>query len=129
VHFFDALVHIFGPPTLNVAHLRDPNRAAGFLVCGRASIRWFLSIDRGDLPSGANGKTTYRSITVNEEEVEFSEGFTDLHTRSYEEIIAGRGFGLDAVRPSIEIVSSFRKAPLEASRGERHPFVDRYLSE
>jgi UDP-N-acetyl-2-amino-2-deoxyglucuronate dehydrogenase len=129
VHFFDALIHIFGPPTMNIVHLHDRNRAAGFLVCGRASIRWFLSIDRADLPVACtNGKTTYRSIAVDEEEVEFSDGFTDLHTRSYEEIVAGRGFGLDAVRPSIEIVSAFRTAPLEARRGERHPFVDKYLS-
>lgn len=128
VHFFDALVHIFGPSTTNIVHLRDHNRAAGFLVCGRASIRWFLSIDRADLPSGANGKTTYRSITIDQEEVEFSDGFTDLHTRSYEEIIAGRGFGLDVVRPSIEVVSAFRTARIEPHRGERHPFTNKYLS-
>lgn len=129
VHFFDALVHVFGPPTMNVVHLRDRNRAAGFLVCGRASIRWFLSIDRDDLPaSGTNGKATYRSITVDEEQVEFSDGFADLHARSYEEIVAGRGFGLDVVRPSIDIVSAIRTAPLEVRRGERHPFVDKHLS-
>jgi UDP-N-acetyl-2-amino-2-deoxyglucuronate dehydrogenase len=129
VHFFDALVHIFGPPVTNIAHLRDRNRAAGFLVCGRASIRWFLSVDRNDLPFGSNGTTTYRSITVDEEEVEFSGGFSDLHTLSYEEIMAGRGFGLDAVRPSIEIVSAFRTLPLEVRRGERHPFAEKYLSQ
>jgi UDP-N-acetyl-2-amino-2-deoxyglucuronate dehydrogenase len=129
VHFFDALAHIFGPPVTNIAHLRDRNRAAGFLVCGRAAIRWFLSVDRNDLPFAANGTTTYRSITVDDEEVEFSEGFSDLHTLSYEEIMAGRGFGLDAVRPSIEIVSAFRTAPLEVRRGERHPFAEKYLSQ
>jgi len=129
VHFFDALAHIFGPPVTNIAHLRDRNRAAGFLVCGRAAIRWFLSVDRNDLPFAANGTTTYRSIIVDEEEVEFSEGFSDLHTLSYEEIMAGRGFGLDAVRPSIEIVSAFRTAPLEVRRGERHPFAEKYLSQ
>jgi len=127
VHFFDLLVHVFGPPTVNVVHLRDCSRAAGFLVCGRASIRWFLSIDRNDLPVGANGESTYRSITVDEEAVEFSNGFADLHKRSYEEIVDGRGFGLDAVRPSIEIVSALRAAPLEARRGERHPMVEKYL--
>ncbi len=129
VHFFDALAHIFGLPTTNIAHLRDRNRAAGFLVCGRASIRWFLSIDRSDLPSDNNGKTTYRSITIDEEQLEFSEGFYDLHTRSYEEITAGRGFGLDEVRPSIEIASAFRTAPLEVRRGERHHFAEKYLSQ
>jgi len=128
VHFFDALVHIFGPASVNIAHLRDRTRAAGFLVCGRASIRWFLSVDRNDLPASAAGETTYRSMVVDGEEIEFSDGFTDLHTRSYEEIIAGRGFGLDVVRPSIDIVSAFRTARIEPSRGERHPFVDKYLS-
>jgi UDP-N-acetyl-2-amino-2-deoxyglucuronate dehydrogenase len=127
VHFFDVLAHVFGPPTMSIAHLRERNRAAGFLVCGRASIRWFLSIDRADLPPGANGKTSHRSITVDGEAVEFCNGFTDLHTRSYEEIVAGRGFGLDTVRPSVEIVSAFRTAPLEARRGERHPLVEKYL--
>lgn len=128
VHFFDALIHIFGPASVNIVHLRDRNRAAGFLVCGRANIRWFLSIDRDDLPQSANGKTTYRSMLIDGEEVEFSEGFTDLHTRSYEEIIAGRGYGLDAVRPSINIVSSFRTSRIEPHRGERHPFVAKHLS-
>lgn len=129
VHFFDALVHIFGPPITNIAHLRDGNRAAGFLGCGRASIRWFLSVDRSDLPLGHNGTTAYRSITVDEEELEFSEGFSDLHILSYEEILDGRGFGLDVVRPSIEIVSAFRTIPLEVHRGERHPFAEKYLSQ
>lgn len=127
VHFFDMLTYVFGPTSLNIAHLRDPQRAAGFLVCGRATIRWFLSVDRGDLPAAAGDKTTFRSITVDGEEVEFSEGFTDLHTRSYEEILAGRGFGIDEVRPSVEIVSAFRSREIDASAGERHAFVERYL--
>ena len=76
----------------------------------------------------ADDKTTYRSITIDDEQFEFSEGFTDLHTRSYEEIIAGRGFALADVRPSVEIVSDFRKAPIELNRGERHPLVARYIS-
>jgi UDP-N-acetyl-2-amino-2-deoxyglucuronate dehydrogenase len=128
VHFFDALVHIFGPASLNISHLRDRDRAAGFLVCGRASIRWFLSVNHNDLPASAAGKRTYRSIVVDGEEVEFSDGFADLHTRSYEEILAGHGFGLEQVRPAIEIVSGFRSARVELHRGERHPFVDRHLS-
>src|SRR6185312_11348520 len=97
------------------------------LECGRAQIRWFLSVDRNDLPENVQGKkTTYRSITVDGEEVEFSDGFTDLHTRSYEEILAGKGYGIDAVRPSIEIVSSFRTKPVELRGGDQHPFVRRY---
>ena len=113
VHFFDMLSFVFGGVRRNEAHLREPERAAGFLECERADVSWFLSVDRNDLPESVKGKkTTFRSITVDDDEVEFSEGFTDLHTRSYEEIVAGRGFGLDEVRPSIDIVSTFRKAPV-----------------
>lgn len=127
VHFFDMLTHVFGPATRNVVHLREAERAAGYLECGRARIRWFLSVDRRDLPAEvAEKKTTYRSITLDGEEIEFSEGFTDLHTRSYEEILAGRGFRIDTVRPSIGIVSDFRGAAVELGCGEQHPFVQRF---
>ena len=127
VHFFDMLSFVFGPAARNEAHLRGPERAAGSLECERADISWFLSIDRNDLPESVKGKkTTYRSITVDGEEVEFSEGFTDLHTRSYEEIIAGRGFGIDEVRPSIDIVSTFRSAPIVRSNGV-HNFAQRAM--
>jgi UDP-N-acetyl-2-amino-2-deoxyglucuronate dehydrogenase len=129
IHFFDMLSYIFGPPTMNVVHLREASRAAGYLRCGRASIRWFLSVDRNDLPpTVTNGKQTFRSITVDDEEMEFSDGFGDLHSRSYEEIIAGRGFGLNDVRSSVSIVSEFRKAPIELYRGKRHPFIARLTS-
>lgn len=129
IHFFDMLQYVFGPPTMNVAHMRDASRAAGYLMCGPASIRWFLSIDRNDLPPGAgNGKATFRSISVDGEQVEFSDGFCDLHVRSYERVLAGRGFGLDDVQPAVEIVSDFRKAPIELARGERHPLVARYIA-
>ena len=125
VHFFDMLSFVFGPPARNEAHMREAERAAGSLECERADVSWFLSIDRNDLPDDVKGKkTTFRSITVDGEEVEFSEGFTDLHTRSYEEIIAGRGLGLDEVRPSIEIVSTFRTAPIAKSDGV-HAFAQR----
>jgi len=108
----------------NHVHLKSPERAAGFLECERADVSWFLSVDRNDLPESVQGKkTTYRSITVDGEEVEFSEGFTDLHTRSYEEVLKGRGFGLDAVRPSIEIVSNFRHHAIETHSGIVHPFA------
>ena len=89
--------------------------------CGRAKIRWFLSVDRKNLPPQAAGKTTYRSVTMDGEEIEFSEGFGDLHTRSYEQIIAGNGFGVDEVRPSVEIVSALRSMPVDPRAGERHP--------
>jgi len=129
VHFFDMLSFVFGPAKRKEAHLREPERAAGFLECARADVSWFLSVDRNDLPAEVQGKkTTYRSITVDGEEVEFSEGFTDLHTRSYEEIIAGRGFGLEDVRASIDIVSAFRQAPLSNGREWQHPSVRRASS-
>ena len=122
VHFFDMLSFVFGPVKRNEAHLREPERAAGFLECARADVSWFLSVDRNDLPLEVQGKkTTFRSITVDGEEVEFSEGFTDLHTRSYEEIVAGRGFGLDEVRASIDIVSMFRNAHVSSGHEWRHP--------
>lgn len=124
VHFFDMLSFVFGGVRRNEAHLREAQRAAGFLECERADVSWFLSVDRNDLPENVKGKkTTFRSITVDNEEIEFSEGFTDLHTRSYEEIVAGRGFGLDEVRSSIDIVSTFRNAPVTGGNGLIHPFA------
>jgi UDP-N-acetyl-2-amino-2-deoxyglucuronate dehydrogenase len=126
VHFFDMLSYVFGKARRNEAHLREPQRAAGYLDCERADVSWFLSVDRNDLPDDVKGKkTTFRSITVDDHEVEFSEGFTDLHTRSYEEIVAGRGFGLEEVRPSIEIVSTFRTTPLTNGSSPVHPFARR----
>ncbi|MBN9594157.1 MAG: Gfo/Idh/MocA family oxidoreductase [Afipia sp.] len=122
VHFFDMLSFVFGPVKRNEAHLREAERAAGFLECANADVSWFLSVDRNDLPVSVQGKkTTFRSITVDGEEVEFSEGFTDLHTKSYEEIVAGRGFGLDEVRASIDIVSTFRNLPVTSGHEWRHP--------
>lgn len=124
VHFFDMLGFVFGAVKRSEAHLREASRAAGFLECERADVSWFLSVDSADLPDLVRGKkTTYRSISVDGEEVEFSEGFTDLHTRSYQEVVAGRGFGLDAVRASVEIVSSFRNLPLRAGQTPLHPFA------
>jgi UDP-N-acetyl-2-amino-2-deoxyglucuronate dehydrogenase len=128
VHFFDMLAYVFGRTTKNVVHLRDDERAAGYLECGRAKIRWFLSIDAGDLPDGARGKkNTYRSVTLDGEDIDFSDGFTDLHTRSYEEIVAGNSFCIEDVRPSVEIVSAFRASPIELQLGERHPLVEKHL--
>jgi len=128
VHFFDMLSHVFGPVTRNEAHLREPERASGFLETQRADISWFLSVDRSDLPAEVAGKkTTFRSITVDGDEIEFSEGFTDLHTRSYEEILAGRGYGLEDVRPSIEMVSGFRTQPIATSATTLHPFARKHL--
>jgi UDP-N-acetyl-2-amino-2-deoxyglucuronate dehydrogenase len=128
VHFFDMLSFIFGPATLNIAHLREARRAAGLLVCERAEIRWYMSIDRNDLPESVQpGQTSHRLIIVDGREIEFSSGFTDLHIRSYEEILAGRGFTLDTVRPAVEIVSAFRTAPIKHARQELHSLARRYV--
>ncbi|WP_193370343.1 Gfo/Idh/MocA family oxidoreductase [Pelagibius marinus] len=124
VHFFDMLSFVFGAVTDSALHLRNERQMAGFIECEKADIRWFLSVDRNDLlPGLAEGQSTYRAVTVDGEDVEFSAGFTDLHTASYEAILAGKGFGLEAVRPSIEMVSAMRTADIEPGRGERHPMV------
>ncbi|HEX6860414.1 MAG TPA: Gfo/Idh/MocA family oxidoreductase [Caulobacteraceae bacterium] len=122
VHFYDMLSFVFGEVKANVVHHRARDCAAGYLEYERARVRWFLSINGRDLPGG-KAQGTYRSITVDGEEIEFSGGFTDLHTASYQQIVAGNGFSLADVRPSIETVAHIRTAPLEPERGERHPFV------
>ena len=126
IHFFDMLQWIFGKTQWNVVHLLQPTKAAGFLELEGARVRWFLSLDSKDLPEAARAcaKTTYRSITVDGEELEFSEGFTDLHTLSYQEILAGNGFGLDDTKPSIETAFEIRNAREAPLRGDYHPLVD-----
>jgi UDP-N-acetyl-2-amino-2-deoxyglucuronate dehydrogenase len=125
VHFFDMLSWIFGAPQENIVHIKSWNRAAGYIELEKARVRWFLSLDVRDLPPkvAASGKRTYRSITVDGEPLEITDGFTDLHTRSYEEILAGRGFGLEENRLAVEIVHRIRRAEPEPSRGERHPLA------
>lgn len=126
VHFFDMLHFIFGDVQANVLHQSSDNKAAGFLEFERARVRWFLSIDADDLPDEVKGKkTTYRSIVVNGEELEFSEGFTDLHTVSYQEILAGRGYGLKDARQAVETVHAIRTGRPNPSHSEYHPFVER----
>jgi len=96
----------------------------GFLELENADVEWYLSLESSDLPAEAEGKTTFRSITIDDEEIEFSGGFTDLHTRVYEEMLAGNGFGIDDARPSIELVHQLRNMPLTVNRGGTvHPFV------
>lgn len=123
VHFFDLLTWVFGRPTGNVVHLHQADAASGFLTLERARVRWFLSINAAYLPPQAvvAGKRTYRSLTIGGEEFEFSEGFGELHTASYAEILAGRGFGLDEVRPSIDIVHQIRNARPVGTVGDCHP--------
>lgn len=124
VHFYDMLHFLYGAPQQNIVHLNEPTKAGGYLEYERARVRWFLSIDVNDLPEAerAKGVRTFRSITTDGEEVEFSDGFADLHTRSYEEILAGRGFGLEDNRVAIETVSMIRHATI-STLGDTHPFV------
>lgn len=129
VHFYDMLSFVFGPLRTNIVHHRAEDSAAGYLEYEKARVRWVLSINRAHLPPQTPaGQTTYRSITVDGEEVEFSGGFTDLHTESYRKLLAGQGFGLELVRPSIEVVSHIRTAPLEPGCGEQHPDIGRILA-
>ncbi|MGH8384652.1 MAG: UDP-N-acetyl-2-amino-2-deoxy-D-glucuronate oxidase [Pyrinomonadaceae bacterium] len=125
VHFYDMLHFIFGKLQRNVVHFTSEHHAAGYLEYEKARVRWFLSIDANDLPESVKGKKpTYRSITVNGEEIEFSEGFTDLHTVSYQEILNGRGYGIEDARHCVETVNTIRSSKVVASAaGEGHPFL------
>lgn len=127
VHFFDLLLWLFGPTQGIRVYHADDNRMSGFIELERARVRWFLSVDKDDLPVQAKtaGKTTFRSITVDGKEIEFSEGFTDLHTRVYEETLAGRGFGIVDARPSIELTHAIRTAQLSPKDDCIHPFLSR----
>lgn len=127
VHFFDMLTWIFGGVEENTVHLSERNKVAGYLRLKNANVRWFLSLDPKNLPQEVSGKgqRTYRSITVDGKEVEFSGGFTDLHTRVYERILEGNGFSMDDARTSIEIVHTIRNAAPVGKRGEYHRFLDR----
>ncbi|OXR48840.1 oxidoreductase [Pusillimonas sp. T2] len=125
VHFFDMLHYIFGELQESVVHANAETHAAGYLEYEHARVRWFLSVDYMDVPAAQReqGQRTYRSITVDGDEIEFSGGFTDLHTRSYEEILAGRGFGLEENRVAIATVSSIRNAALATLQADYHPFL------
>lgn len=125
IHFFDMLTWIFGEANENMVHINEPDHAAGYLGLKNASVRWFLSINSKHLPdqAGADGKTTYRSITINGEEIEFSQGFTDLHTVSYQHILNGTAYGLVDAKPSIYIAQSIRNMKAIGRKGEYHPFV------
>lgn len=128
VHFYDMLSFIFGPVQENIVHHRGPDAAAGYIELAQARVRWVLSINRDHLPPHTPaGQTTHRSITVEGEEIEFSGGFTDLHTASYQNVLDGNGYGLDVVRPSIELVNHIRTAPIELGLGEQHPDIAKVL--
>ena len=125
VHFYDMLSWIFGPVKQNIVHVSSHDRVAGFLELEKARVRYFLSINYDTLPQEAKlaGKRTYRSLSIEGTEIEFSDGFTELHTDSYKHILSGAGFGLDQARNSIEIVHDIRNATPIGLKGDYHPFA------
>jgi UDP-N-acetyl-2-amino-2-deoxyglucuronate dehydrogenase len=125
IHFFDLLTWIFGKTKENIVHVLQPDKAAGFLRLEKANIRWFLSLNYEDIPDHIRnrGKRTYRTLSMDGEEIEFSEGFTDLHNESYKQIIAGEGFGLLDAKPSVEIVHDIRVSTPVGLKGDYHPFL------
>lgn len=130
VHFFDMLHFLFGELQQNQVHHVADTKAGGYLEYERARVRWFLSIDIADVPANlrVKGQRTYRSITLDEQEIEFSEGFVNLHTKSYEEILAGRGYGPEANRTAIEAVSHIRSARPTGLVGDYHPALRHALA-
>lgn len=127
IHFFDMLMWMFGGVEDAKIHLTEPRRMSGYLELERARVKWFLSVDNKDVPRDvrAAGKTTFRTITVDGSEVEFSEGFTDLHTRVYDLTLAGKGFGIKDARPSIELVHRMRNTAVTPAGGDLHPLLAR----
>ena len=125
IHFFDMLSWVFGKVKSNVVHIHTHDRAAGYLEFDKARVRWFLSINYDLLPKQIKekGQRTYRSITVEGKEIEFSDGFFDLHTKSYQKIIKDEGYGLEDARESIEIVHDIRNKKLNDIKGDYHPLV------
>lgn len=112
IHFFDMLMWIFGKVDYQELHYADERKMAGFMSLDKAEVRWFLSVDKNDLPRAARdaNQVTFRSITVDDEEIEFSGGFTDLHTLVYQDILSGGGYGIEDARPSINLVSELRNS-------------------
>ena len=125
IHFFDMLGWLFGPSGRVALHLSEPRRMSGFVEFEKARVRWFLSVDENDLPIQIeDGQSkTYRSITINGQEIEFSDGFTDLHTRVYEQTLNGNGFGIDDARPSVELTYQIRQSELSPVNGLAHPYL------
>jgi UDP-N-acetyl-2-amino-2-deoxyglucuronate dehydrogenase len=125
VHFFDMLTYIFGDVEENTVHLKQKDVNSGYLKLKNARVRWFLSINYDYIPNDIKqkGQRTYRSIKIDNEELEFSRGFSDLHTKSYEEILKGNGFGLDEAYGSIKTVSTIRNLNPIGLKGEYHPFA------
>lgn len=126
VHFFDALLWLFGPMQRSSVHIANGVRLAGSLELERATVRWYLSVDRNDLPEHvrARGGSAFRALTIDGEDVDFSEGFTDLHTEVYRDILSGGGYGIEDARPAIELVHTIRTSrEVPASGGRAHAMV------
>jgi UDP-N-acetyl-2-amino-2-deoxyglucuronate dehydrogenase len=125
VHLFDLLIWLFGPVVDTRVYQADSQRMSGWIELEKARVRWYLSVEHDDLPLPVQqaGKNTFRSITIDGLEVEFSEGFTDLHTRVYERTLAGQGFGIADARPSIELTHRIRHAPITRQDDLVHPFL------
>ena len=125
IHFFDLLLWLFGKVEGSEIHLASPTRTAGYMELQNARVKWFLSIEKTDLPEvcKTKGKATFRSITIDGQEVEFSEGFTDLHTIVYRETLAGRGFGLADARPSVVLAHDIRNAEIIGVNEKSHPLM------
>lgn len=129
IHFFDLLMWLFGRPDKNELYVREDNRMGGFLELPDADVEWYLSLEPEDIPDRKEDQRTYRSITIDGEEIEFSGGFTDLHTRVYQETLAGNGFSIDDARPSIELVYKMRTMPLTTKpTGLVHPLISKLRS-
>jgi UDP-N-acetyl-2-amino-2-deoxyglucuronate dehydrogenase len=130
IHFFDMLIWIFGGVTENIVHLHEHDRAAGLLTLKKARVRWFLGINGDALPREIRekGQATYRSLKMEGKEIEFSDGFKDLHTKSYEMILDGEGFRLKEALPSINLVHQIRIADVIGTKGDYHPFARLPLS-
>jgi UDP-N-acetyl-2-amino-2-deoxyglucuronate dehydrogenase len=128
IHFFDLLIWLFGDAQSSVLHIKDDKRMSGFMELKNANVKWFLSTDRNDLPkeTSKKGLSTFRSITVDGNELQFSDGFTDLHTRVYEETLKGNGFGIEDARPSIVLVRKLRSALAINVLDNIHPFALKY---
>jgi UDP-N-acetyl-2-amino-2-deoxyglucuronate dehydrogenase len=126
VHFYDMLQWVFGPVKENIVHIHTHDRAAGYFEFEKAKVRWFLSINAETLPEDvrAKGKRTYRSINIEGDELEFSDGFTDLHTLSYRDILNGGGFRIGEARAAIEIVHNIRTSTPIGLVGDYHPFCN-----
>ena len=129
VHFFDMLIWVFGKVQSHQLHLKTARKMAGSIELENASVRWFLSVDEEDLPEEAiaAGKPAYRSITIDNEEIEFSGGFTDLHNIVYKSIINGEGYGIADARPSIELVHQINSQDIPANIENPHPLLKKAL--